>query len=150
MNYENGDVLLLSTEDGGDLNIEGGLIQMTGGFETAVYLSLFGGNDLDNGSPATKPFQFWGNLLDNNLMTSKTQNTLQGCAATPNNLRVVNEAILFDLNWLKEDKIADDIIINLSLPSKNRLQIEIEVRKNKISIFNTIYQQNWIAKSQKK
>ncbi|GAG06443.1 unnamed protein product, partial [marine sediment metagenome] len=64
MNFTNGDILLLSTKDGGDINIESGLIEMTAGFETAVYLSLFGGNIEDDGTEATKSKTWWGNLLE--------------------------------------------------------------------------------------
>jgi hypothetical protein len=152
MNYENGDVLLLSSEDGGELNIVNGLVEMTGGFETAIYLSLFGGNDIDNGSESTKKNQFWGNLLEDNdnfKMTSKTQNILTGFPATPNNLKLVNESILLDLNWMKTNNIIDDLKTDLSIPQKNKISITVEGKKNKQLIFNTSFEKNWIAQSLK-
>jgi phage gp46-like protein len=153
MNYTDGDVLLLSTEDGGDLSIMNGLVEMTGGFETAVFISLFGGNVNDNGTDATKPDQFWGNLLDSDnpdeSMVSITQNILLGLPATPANLNLVDQAIQLDLNWMKTNNIADEINIDLSITSKNRINIEIEILKNKELLVGLEFEKNWLAQSNK-
>ena len=42
-----GDVLIHSTNDGGEIDVEDGLIQDCNTFSTAVYISLFGGNKDD-------------------------------------------------------------------------------------------------------
>jgi hypothetical protein len=44
-----GDLLLEDTPDGGDIRIENNLFVSDRSFNTAVYLSLFGGNKDDNG-----------------------------------------------------------------------------------------------------
>jgi phage gp46-like protein len=153
MNYTDGDVLLLSTIDGGDLSIMDGLVELTGGFETAVYLSLFGGNQDDNGTDATKQTQFWGNLTEEDTpdqkMTSRTQNLLVGLPATPRNLNLVDQAIQLDLDWLKTNNIADEININLTIPSKNRININIEIKKNQNLLASLEFEKNWLAQSQK-
>lgn len=59
---QSGDVLLFhSNSDCGDITEEGGIVQMTQGFETMVYLVLMGGNEEDDGSESTSKLQWWGN-----------------------------------------------------------------------------------------
>jgi len=58
---QQGDVLLLQTADGGDIVESNGFTEMTTGLETAVILSLCGGNAADNVSDATSSLQWWGN-----------------------------------------------------------------------------------------
>ena len=56
------DVLLSQTADGGEITVANGQVALTGGLESAVYLSIFGGNDSDSGQESTAPKQWWGNL----------------------------------------------------------------------------------------
>ena len=49
---QQGDVLLFQTVDDGEINIENGVVEMSGGLETAAYLSLYGGNEDDDGREA--------------------------------------------------------------------------------------------------
>lgn len=151
MNFTDGDVLLISTVDGGDLNINDGITEMAGGFESAIYLSLFGGNFEDNGTDATESKTWWGNHLDadnpDRKLISRTQNILRGLPATPGNLKLVDQAIKLDLAWMQSSNIIDDLVINLSIPAKNRIQINIEGKKDKQKLFNTVYELNWIAQS---
>lgn len=57
-----GDVLLFDTEDGGEISVINGLVIADGGFNTAVYLSLFGGNKDDGGEVASGD-TWWGTGL---------------------------------------------------------------------------------------
>jgi hypothetical protein len=43
------DVLIEQSDDGGEVTIESGLVTLTDDFRSAAYLSLFGGNEDDNG-----------------------------------------------------------------------------------------------------
>ena len=150
--YKDGDVLLILKENGIDININNGLIEMTGGFETAIILSLFGGNDQDDGTESTKKYEFWGNKLENDQnkkLISRTGGILTGLPVTPNNLRLIDQAIQLDLNWMKTLNIIDELNINLRIPQKNRIEIEIEGIKDKNKLFNTKFAQNWIAQSEK-
>lgn len=150
MNFTEGDVKLLSTVDGGNINVDSGLTEMTGGFESMIYLCLFGGNFEDDGTESTKNLEWWGNKIDNDPdknLTSRTQNILKGFPATPGNLNLVDQAIKLDLNIMLTTGIIDDLIINLSIPAKNRIQIDIEGRKDKTKLFNTVYEENWVAQS---
>lgn len=141
-----GDVLLTSTENGGEIAITDGLIQTTDGFETAIYLALFGGNYKDDGTTATKKYQYWGNLLETESqkkLTSRFQNLLYGIPATPANLLKLKSAALQDLSWLTTEKIADKINIDISIISKNRIECEIEVLKDETKLFETKFEANW-------
>ena len=46
---QQGDVLLFQTIDDGNVEVINGIITMSGGLDTAAYLSLFGGNEEDDG-----------------------------------------------------------------------------------------------------
>ena len=148
MNFE-GDVLLNSTLDGGDLVIENDFIVGTGGFETAAYLSLFGGNKKDNGTESTKNESWWGNQLDENepdkKLISRTQNIMLSYEATPSNLLKVEQAANLDLAWFKNQGIADTIEVVGSLPSRNRLELSIEILKNGELLADFKFIENWKA-----
>jgi hypothetical protein len=150
-NITTGDVLLLSNIDGGEIDMRDGYVEMTGGFESATYLSLFGGNEKDNATDATKKFQFWGNLTEENTpdrkMISRTQNLLIGLSAVPSNLNLVEQAIRLDLNWMLIAEIVDEFIIDLSIPSKNRIEIKIQGIKDQSRVGETIFEKNWIAQA---
>lgn len=149
MNNSEGDLLLYATEDGGEINVTNDFFEMTGGFDTAIYFTLFGGNELDDGTESTKKFQYWGNLIDKDnperQLTSRTQNIIKGLPATSSNLLKLEEAIRLDMQWFKDEKIIDMLNITTSIPSKNRVTILIEGLKNKTQLFNLKYEKNWLA-----
>jgi hypothetical protein len=58
---QQGDVLLFDTPDGGEMNIENGVTEMTQGPETMLYLCLVGGNKEDNGTADTDAESWMGN-----------------------------------------------------------------------------------------
>lgn len=146
-----GDVLLISTDDGGEITIENGIVEMTGGFETAAFLSLFGGNPEDDGSPDNNQ-AWWGNLLDidnpNRKMISRIQNILRGFPATPGNLNKITDAAKLDLAWFQTVGIADNIIITATIPAYQRVKLNIEIYKNKTEIAGLEFEQNWIYMAQ--
>ena len=146
-----GDVLHYSTDDGGEILLDdNNVIINDTGFDTAIYYSLFGGNDLDNGNEATKKFEYWGNKLEANnperKLISRTQNILTGFPATIANLNKVNQAIKDDLKWMIDELIIDELNITLSMPSRNKINIEINGIKDKAKIFGVKYEKNWLSK----
>lgn len=144
--YE-GDVLIYSTEDGGEINIDSGVIEMTTGFESMVYLLLFGGNIGDDGTKATEKKQWWGNLIEENnperKLHSRFQNLLYGLPSTPANLKRLKAAADQDLFVFISEKIADSIDIELSIPAKHRIAIEIIIWKDEKKLFETTFENNW-------
>jgi len=147
MNSYEGDVLIHSTNDGGEINFNDGVIEMTQGFESIVYLLLFGGNYKDDGTDATKKYQWWGNLLEENnperKLHSRFQNLLYGLPATPANLKRLQVAAEQDLLVLTSEKICDKIEIELSISAKNWISGEIILWKDQQKLYETSFEENW-------
>ena len=95
-----GDVLLFNTSDNGNISIVNGQPVMTGGFETMIFLCLFGGNIEDDGLAGNKK-TWWGNIEEPNISRkyiSRFQNLIhQGIPLTSGNLRRIELAALADL-----------------------------------------------------
>lgn len=146
MNHE-GDVKIISTLDGGEINFNSGIIEMTQGFDSIVYLLLFGGNIGDDGTKATEKLEWWGNKIETNnperKIHSRFQNLITGLPATPANLKRLTEAARQDLSVLQSEKICDTIDILLTIPQKNMVDIEIRLLKDKKKLFETKYEANW-------
>lgn len=126
---QKGDVLLFQINDGGEIDIESGIVKMSSGLETSVYLSLFGGNEDDTGKNESE-FTWWANLdeIDPvNQYRSETQNLLSSIPANSSNLLRIEEAAKRDLKWLIEKKIASEIKITASITAVNRVNLNIEI-----------------------
>ncbi|ANO58049.1 hypothetical protein [Shewanella phage SFCi1] len=120
------DVLLFQTLDDGDIDINGGIVQLSDGLETAVYLSMFGGNQADDGLP-DNPFGWWGNEDEDvdRRMVSRLQNLLEGLPATSGNLKRLNDAALADLSWLTASGY--EVSVSASVPAINRVKMTVSV-----------------------
>ena len=128
-NPQQGDVFLFQTDNDGDIIVEGGVVQMTGSFETAAYVSIFGGNEDDDGRDNNE-FKWWGNLgvVDPvERYVSETQNLLQALAATSANLRRVEDAAKRDLKWFLDKSIASVVEVVATIPGLNRIQLTIRI-----------------------
>jgi len=143
---QQGDVLLYQTIDDGEITVEGGLITMTSGFETAAYLALFGGNEDDDGSQDTNK-NWWGNLDEADTAKqyrSETQNLLQSIPATVNNLKRIGKAAERDLAFFVSTGVASSVIVVVGMPGLNKISISCKiVAKGKESDFKFI--ENWKA-----
>lgn len=127
------DVLLFQTPDDGDVSIDGGEFQLTDGLETAVYLSLFGGNWQDDGAEGNS-LQWWGNsnVVDpDQRQRSRTQYLLQSLPATSGNLKRVEDAAVADLAWLP-DQYA--VSISTSMPARNKVQFVVQINDLTVTI----------------
>lgn len=127
MKNQNGDVLLYQTNDNGEINVKNGIIEMSGGLETSAYLSLFGGNEDDNGQK-DNPYNWWGNIGETETekqYRSKLQNLIQSLPPTSKNLVRLEEAALSDLNWMLIKGVATDISVFASIPSVNKVNLSI-------------------------
>lgn len=132
------DILLFQTNDGGDINIENGRVKTTAGLETAVYLSLFGGNDNDNGI-GNNLKQWWGNINRPELdrYRSQTQFILKSLPLISGNLARIQDAVNNDLSWLVETKIVLSVSVSLFIEAVNKLRIEIEIEVNSVEFSDT-------------
>lgn len=119
--------------DGGEIDSVNGQLVMDDGLESAVYLSLFGGNDEDSGSDGDKPKQWWGNVEEpdaNKRYRSETQRLLQALPLIPVNLRRIEDAALSDLAWMTDSGLASFVSARASMPALNtvRLTIKAEIQ----------------------
>lgn len=139
---QQGDVKLFQTSDGGEINVTGGLVEMGGGLETTVYLSLFGGNEDDDGL-ASSPYDWWGNTAEletNKMYRSETQNLLEALPLTSNSLKRVEDAAGRDLSWLVGAGVATKVTVLASVPKLNTLKLNISVDQSKFEFI-----ENWRA-----
>lgn len=143
---QQGDVSLFQTDDGGDITVEGGIVEVGGGLETAAYLSLFGGNEDDDGL-AGNPANWWGNIDEVDPAReyhSETQRLLQSLPATSGNLRRVEGAANRDQDWFITSKVASSIAVSASIPGINRIKLTIEIEaQGEEYIFEFV--ENWKA-----
>lgn len=146
---QQGDINLFQTNDDGDMIVENGVVEMIGGFGTAAYLSLFGGNEDDDGRD-NNPFKWWGNLDEVDpaeRYVSETQNLLQALAATSANLRRVEDAAKRDLQWFLDKNIASSVDVVATIPAINRLKLVVSIEANgEESQFEFV--ENWKAAAQ--
>jgi phage gp46-like protein len=129
---QQGDVILFQTDDDGEITIEGGLVEMSGGLETAAYLAMFGGNEDDDGRD-NNPANWWGNVDENipaRQYHSETQNLLQSLPATSGNLRRIEDAANRDLEFFTAESIASSVTVAASIPALNRVRIVVDIEAN--------------------
>lgn len=141
---QQGDVLLFQTDNDGEILVAGGIVEMSGGLETAAYLSLFGGNEDDDGL-SNNGATYWGNLdeLDPAMQyRSETQNLLQGIPATTGNLRRIEDAALRDLQWFVDKKIASSVSVVVTIPALNRIKITVDIEAQGEE-FSFEFVENW-------
>jgi phage gp46-like protein len=144
-NFE-GDALLYETVDGGELKIDDGIFVFDKQFLTAVYLSLFGGNKDDSGKIKNNK-EWWGNMLngiyENEKLKSRFQYIITGFPMTVKTIKEAETAALVDLEWFTKEKIADEINIYGQAAGKNRFNLNIEIKKDKRTLFKNNYFVPW-------
>jgi len=108
------DVKLFQTLDDGDIEVITGEIQMTAGYDTAIYLSLYGGN---------MGGTWWGDTfgkVENQKTPSETQALTGSIPLIPANLLRIRDAVKRDIAWM--DKAPD---VGVSMPAVNKVQITV-------------------------
>ena len=126
---QQGDVLLQQTNDDGEITVTNGVVEMTGSFETAGYLSLFGGAEDDDGREDNAA-TWWGNRDETDparRMVSETQHLTQSLPATSANLRKIEDAAKRDLAWFVNTGIANTLEVEVSIPALNRVSITVTI-----------------------
>jgi phage gp46-like protein len=139
---QQGDVLLYQTNDDGDISVTNGLIEMSGGLRTAAYLSLFGGNEDDDGL-ANNPKTWWGNTVENEKSLkyiSETQNLLESLPITSANLLRVEDAAKRDLAWFKDEGVASNVSVSASILGLNMIKLSINIDQERYE-----FVENWRA-----
>ncbi len=146
MAQQQGDVVLFQTTDDGNITVEDGLVEMSGGLETSAYLSMFGGNEDDDGSD-NNPLTWWGNvdeLEPSRQYRSETQNLLKALPITTGNLVRIKDAAGRDLAWLIEENVASSVLVSVGIPALNRIGIKVDIEaRGEKSSFEFV--ENWEA-----
>lgn len=143
---QQGDVRLFQTNDGGDISVAGGLVDMGGGLETSAYLSLFGGNEDDAAGDDTGK-TWWANIGEEAPefeYRSETQNLLQALTITSGNLLRVEAAAARDLAWMIPAGAASRVEVSASILGLNtvRLAVTVEAEGAESSF---VFAENWKA-----
>lgn len=143
-----GDVLLFDTEDGGEISVINGLVINDGGFRTAVYLSLFGGNKDDGGEVASGD-TWWGNRLEgvseNEKLVSRFMSFVRSVPLNSKNLKIAQDKAEEDLKWFLDDDIADSVEVELMDEGNNRIQLNVRIEKSGEIIESGKYALQWEA-----
>lgn len=128
-----GDLLLKDTVDGGEISLQNGEFVMESGYRNALTLSLLGGNELDDGTE-NNPNTWWGNLLTGTSKAQKYisefQNLIRSLPLTTKNLVLAEKAAERDLAWVMDEKIADDVNVNIKAIDLKKINVQIKIQKN--------------------
>ena len=133
---QQGDVILGQTPDDGEISVVGGLVGMSGGLETAAYLSLFGGNEEG---------EWWANFSESDPLRrydSETQAVLDGLPATSGNLLKLEDAAERDLAWFVSEGVAKEVTVSATMPGLNRVNLTINIDGGSVA-----FVANWGARS---
>ena len=140
------DVLIFQTNDNGEICIVDGLVELTDDFRSAVYLSLFGGNEEDDGRDDNE-LTWWGNLNELDpakQYRSETEYLLRSLPVTTGNLQRLEDAAENDLQFFIDKGIVKELKIEVSLIGRNKLEYLIELNGDETVTF----QLNWKATSE--
>lgn len=144
-----GDVLLRERQGEGEIFLNDGLVEDCGGLDTAIYLSLFGGNDDDTDGRGRK--SWWGNFFKNapeeEKIVSRFQAAAKGLAVNGANLKKLEGAAAADLKWLKENGLADKIDCEAFGENPHRVKLNVRVMKENSAVFAEKYYYEWGAKN---
>ena len=119
------DILLYQTVDNGDLIVDFADLRTTKNIESAIYLSLFGGNEEDDGRGDNTELTWWGNLIESDpakRYVSKFQ-ALGAIPITSANLRRREEAAKEDLAWLVQS--TEDFEVNAIISGLNKIKVNV-------------------------
>jgi phage gp46-like protein len=143
-----GDLLLEDTPDGGDIVINNCLFVNDPSFNTAVYLSLFGGNEDDNGKVENKN-TWWGNTLPgiskNEKLVSRFQNIIFTLPMTSKNIQSAENAARLDLQWAIDEGIGDKIIISGQAVTRNKFNLTVNILTQENNIYKNTFTLFWQA-----
>jgi phage gp46-like protein len=142
-----GDLLLIDSSDGGDIQIEDGLFVPDCAFGTAVYLSLFGGNAEDAGKVKNSK-EWWGNTIDSvsvEKITSRFQAIIAGLPMTTKHIQEAEIAAGLDLAWIKDEGVADEITIDGRAGQSNRFYLQVDIKASGKSIYDNTFSVFWKA-----
>lgn len=122
------DIKFFQSNDGGEIEYVNGLATTEDGLVGAALISLFGGNDDDDGTDSTAAIQWWGNFLEEEGEPRQIRSRFQALTlTTPLNsatLQLFQEAAEADLAWMVDAEVVDSFTIETSIAGPKRLQVD--------------------------
>lgn len=96
---QQGDVLLYQGDDGGEINVENGITEMTQLYDTFIYLILCGSNEDDNNTSETEREQYCGNEDEpaENKLRGKLNYLLKNRPINSETIREIRDAAADDI-----------------------------------------------------
>ena len=147
MNLYQGDALFGPCPDGGNINFAaGGTVVRSGGLQGASYISMMGGNHLDDGTPDSK-LQWWGNHLEEDPdrhIRGRTGTLIAGLPLSSENLNLIEEAAVEDHEWMISSGVATSVAVVASIVAARRVKIDVTIEANNVSE-SFFFQENWIS-----
>ena len=130
-----GDIFIFNTNPGGTIQVINGEPLMDGGFESAVYLSLFGNDN----SP------WWANeyLEESQQLDGAFIGFISGSPKSIDNLNRARQFALNDLQWFKDEGIADTIDVSVVSLDRQRIELTAELFANGELILQNTFEVNW-------
>ena len=138
------DVRLFHTADGGEIDLvpDGTYTEviLDTGLETAVYLSLFGGNEQDPGTVHDDAdpehghqAQWWGNLGEPlvRMMRSEFGHLVNSLPVLSSNLVRLEQAAVRDLEWFTREGVASELSVTATQIGKDRVRADIRILVDK-------------------
>lgn len=129
------DLKLVETGDGGDAVLRGNDLVVINGLQNMPYIALFGGN-VEASTPVVRPqneqsFDWWGNSLlmfnqPSIQFNSLTERLLKNIALTPSGRTAILNAVLEDVNFMREFATID---VEVAIVSVDRLEILIKIQE---------------------
>jgi phage gp46-like protein len=144
--YFEGDLPLVSTPDGGEIPIADGQFSGDRSFNTAVYLSLFGGNSDDSGKVKNSK-TWWGNLLPGTAeyekMVSRFQCFITAKPMTTKNIQEAIKAAELDLRWIVDEGIAGAVRVTGEAGRGNRFNLRVSIDTAGESLYENSFSLFW-------
>lgn len=125
---QQGDVLFEMTPDGGEMNIEEGITEMSVLYDSFILTCLMGGNRHDDGTATTASKQYMGNEDEEpqNQLRSRFHALLYGRPMTSSLAKELGEAAALDVSdGMGED--AKNIIATVSILSNKRMSVSVDI-----------------------
>ena len=131
-----GDLGLFNNRTHGEIVSENGEPRMEQGLGTAVFISLFSG----------KTDTFWGNELSNDddeHYGGEFEVLAESLDATVENALEMQEAILNDLQWMKNKGIATIIEVSSSIENGNKVIFDLRITRPDLDAETFRFSQSW-------
>lgn len=147
MTLYQGDALFGPCPDGGNIEFAaGGTVVRSGGLQGASYISMMGGNHLDDGTPDSKE-QWWGNHLEEDPdrhIRGRTGTLIAGLPLSSENLNLIVAAAQEDHEWMLSSGVATSVVVEAFIQAARRVLIVVTIEANNVSE-TFFFQENWIS-----